>query len=35
VSQPTRFEMVVNAATAKSLGLGIPPAIRASAEVLP
>jgi putative ABC transport system substrate-binding protein len=35
VSQPTQFEMVVNERTAKALGLGIPPAIRASADVLP
>jgi len=35
VSQPTQFEMVVSERTARSLGLGIPPTIRASAEVLP
>ena len=35
VSQPTQFEMVVNERTAKSLGLGIPAAVRASADVLP
>jgi putative ABC transport system substrate-binding protein len=35
VSQPTQFEMVVSERTARALGLGIPPAIRASAEVLP
>lgn len=35
VSQPTEFEMVVNERTAKALGLGIPPAIRASSDVLP
>jgi len=35
VSQPTQFEMVVSERTARSLGLGIPPTIRASADVLP
>jgi putative ABC transport system substrate-binding protein len=35
VSQPTQFEMVVSESKAKALGLGIPPAIRASADVLP
>ena len=35
VAQPTQFEMVVNERTAKALGMSIPPAIRASADVLP
>jgi putative ABC transport system substrate-binding protein len=35
VAQPTHFEMVVSERTAKALGLGIPPTIRASADVLP
>ena len=35
VAQPTQFEMVVNDRTARSLGLAIPPAIRASADIVP
>jgi putative ABC transport system substrate-binding protein len=34
VEQPTRYELLVNARTAKALGIAIPAAFRASAEVV-
>ncbi|MEK7701494.1 MAG: ABC transporter substrate binding protein [candidate division NC10 bacterium] len=32
VEQPTKFELVVNARTAKALGLTIPPSVRLQAD---
>jgi putative ABC transport system substrate-binding protein len=34
VQQPTTFELVINATTAKALGLTIPQHMRATAEVI-
>ena len=34
VEQPTRYELHVNATTAKALGIPIPAAIRANAEIV-